>query len=344
MTGFIIVAALLALLTVLALTWPLLDRRGRQPREVLAALAVAALIVGGGAGLYAVWSKWSWSAPESDGTPQSMVASLARRLDSHPDDLDGWLMLGRSYAALEQFPLSARAYQRADRLAGGRNAAALEGWAEALVMNNEEELSGRAGRLFEQALAIAPDSGKALFYSAIAAQRRGELPLARQRFALLLTRDPPPNVRPLLEQQIAALDLEMRSAAAATGAGARSDAAPAAADKNARVVVKLSLAPALAARLRSDAPLFVLARTPGQPGPPLAVKRLTAQFPLQVELTAADAMMPGHSIVAGQNVEVVARVALGGNPTGSPGDLFGLLRYDVGKDGPRSLVIDQVAQ
>lgn len=333
MTGFIIVAALLALLTVLALTWPLLDRRGRQPREVLAALAVAALIVGGGAGLYAVWSKWSWSAPQSDGTPQSMVASLARRLDSHPDDLDGWLMLGRSYAALEQFPLSARAYQRADRLAGGRNAAALEGWAEALVMNNEEELAGRAGRLFEQALAIAPDSGKALFYSAIAAQRRGELSLAKQRFALLLTRDPPPNVRPLLEQQIAALDLELRNAAA-----------PAAADKNARVVVKLSLAPALAARLRSDAPLFVLARTPGQPGPPLAVKRLTAQFPLQVELTAADAMMPGHSIVTGQNVEVVARVALGGNPTGSPGDLFGLLRYDVGKDGPRSLVIDQVAQ
>lgn len=355
MSGFIIIAALLALLGAGVVGWPLLRRDAQRPREALAALLVLALIGGGGSGLYALWSHWSWQAPATDSTPQSMVSSLVRRLDNDPDDLQGWLMLGRSYAVLEQYPLATRAYQRADRLAGGRNAEALEGWAEALTLNNEDELAGRAGRLFEQALTIDPQSGKSLFFAGIAAQRRGELPLARQRFASLLAGNPPENVRPMLEQQIAALDVAISRAGAGAGAagasgaaGAAAGAAPSrsagsAAAPPARIILRVSIAPALAARVRGDAPLFVLARSPGQPGPPLAVKRLGAKFPQQVELTAGDSMMPGRAIAAGQTVEVVARLALGGNPTGTPGDLLGMLRYQVGKDGARDLVIDKVS-
>lgn len=323
MIVFAVVAALLALVALLAVLRPLLRGDSAQPRDRWTTLAVAVLLVGGGAGLYTLWSSWSWQTQVSDGSPQSMVASLARRLGANPDDLNGWLMLGRSYATLEEYSLSARAYERADRLAGGRNAEALEGWAEALVSNNEDELTGRAGRLFERALTLAPDSGKALFYAAIAAQRRGELPLARQRFARLLELNPPDKVRPLLQQQITALDAAIHNTA--------------------RISLKISLAPALRARLRADAPLFVLARAPGQAGPPLAVKRLAAQFPLEVELTPADSMLAGRGITVGQSVEVVARVALGGKPTGTPGDLLGIVPYAVGKDGLRNLVIDQVA-
>src|SRR5438270_3109194 len=49
---------------------------------------------------------------------------------------------------------------------------------------------------------LAPDSGKALFFGGAVAARRGDLPLARARFVKLLGMDPPPNVRPLIEQQI----------------------------------------------------------------------------------------------------------------------------------------------
>ena len=322
MTAFLLVAALLALLTVVAVAWPLV-RAAAQPREGFAAALVVAVLTGGGGVLYAFWSHWSWQAPVSDGTPQSMVSSLARRLESNPDDLDGWLMLGRSYAALEQFPLAARAYQRADRLAGSRTAEAIEGWAEALTLGNETELVGRAGRLFEQALAIDPTSGKSLFYSAIAAQRRGELSLARARFAALLARNPPENVRPLLAQQIAALDVAIKNVSSASGA--TQAAAPLAAAStstasgaSARIQLQISLAPALRAQLRRDAPLFVLARMPGQPGPPLAVKRMAAQFPLTVELTAGDSMLPGREISAGQNV--VRPHALTEQPGDAPRD------------------------
>ena len=136
----------------------------------------------GAAALYGTLSNWSWHAAAPPTTPEAMVAQLARRLEGHPDDLRGWLMLGKSYTVLEQYPLAARAYQRADRIAGGKNIEAIVGLAEALVLGNESELDGRAGRLFEQALALDPHSGKALFYGAATALRRGDLPLARRAF------------------------------------------------------------------------------------------------------------------------------------------------------------------
>ena len=81
-------------------------------------------------------------------------------------------MFGRSYSALEQFPLAARAFQRADRLSNGRSAEAVLGLGESLVAQDPEQLKGPAGHLFERALAIEPQNGKALFYSAFAAQLR----------------------------------------------------------------------------------------------------------------------------------------------------------------------------
>ena len=330
MNRFLFIAALMTLACALMIAWPLLRARLNVARDKLAAACAVLVLTASAAGLYTRWSHWSWQAPVSDGTPQSMISTLVRRVEEQPADLKGWLLLGRSYAVLEQYPLAARAYQRADRLAGGHNAEALEGWAEALTLNNEEELLGRAGRLFEQALALNPASGKALFFSAIAALRRGELPLARERLASLLAHDPPQNVRPIIERQIAALDAQLLAADSPAGAS------------EPRISLHITLAAALAGRARLDAPLFVLARSPGQPGPPLAVRKLTAQLPAEVQLTRADSMLPGRAIAAGQRVEVVARLALSGSPTGAKGDLEGRLSYEVGKEGRRALIIDKI--
>jgi cytochrome c-type biogenesis protein CcmH len=277
-----------------------------------------------------------------------MVSQLARRLEKQPDDLEGWLMLGRSYAALEQFPLAIRAYQHADRLAQGRNPEALIGEAEALAMQNEAELDGRAGRLFEQALALAPTSGKALFFTAVAASRRGDLPLARERFTRLIELNPPENIRTGLTAQIKAIDdrLAGRAPAVAQGGPARAGAptAPlagqAANDAVIRVTVRLS--PKLSGGVGA-APLFVLVRDREAPGPPLAAKRLDSHFPQAVELTPSDSMIAGRSFHKGQTVQVVARIARAGTPVAQSGDPYGALDYTVGTDGSRDLVIDQIS-
>lgn len=389
--AFVAIAALLALAAVAWVALPLVLRRpvagidttDLPPASPVAAVVASLLLLGGAAALYATWSSWDWPSPEAvaAATPADMVSQLARRLEKEPGDVAGWLMLGRSYSALGQFPLAARAFQRADRLENGRNAEALTGWAEALTLANEAELEGRAGRLFEKALEIEPTSPKALFFAAVAAQRRGELPLALQRFETMLAGDPPADVRPLLEQQVAALKAAIAGAPAAgaeaavaagagaaaapapetgtevgrpgaeaqaaaasgTGAGAsRADGRAATATATAAVKLRLRIAPALAARVPTGAPLFVFVRLPGQPGPPLAVKRLSADLPLQVELTPADAMMGGRGFAAGDRVEVTARIAVGGEPTARRGDPFGQTGYDVGRDGEKELVIDRL--
>lgn len=68
--------------------------------------------------------------------------------------------------------------------------------------------------------------------------------------------------------------------------------------------------------------VFVIAREAERPGPPLAVKRLVAgDLPARIELTDADAMLPGRSLKGVKTLELVARVALGGSATAVSGDM-----------------------
>jgi cytochrome c-type biogenesis protein CcmH len=339
MNSFVIVAAVLAIAAATVLSVPLLWRRGADaPAVPWVAAGVAVAVLAGSALLYRHWSSWSWAPANAEGTPEGMVGRLARKLEKQPDDLQGWLLLGRSYAVLEQYPLAQRAYQRANTLARGRNVEALIGMGEALALANEQSLEGAAGRLFDQALAIEPRSGKALFYGAVAATRRNELPLARERFRLLLETNPPANVRVLIERQMAAIDATL---AAAAPSGARDAPGPGALPVT--VKLRVSITPAMAKQAKAGAALFVLIRDPQRPGPPLAARRLQARFPLDIELSPADAMIAGRSFGAGQQVEILARIANGGTPTAQRGDPVGQLAHKVGDTQVRELLIDHLS-
>ena len=267
MAAFLVLAAALTIAGVVAVTIPLLrPTPAGAPPARWAALGTAGLLVIGSAALYVSWSNWQWRASASADSPEGMVARLARQLERDPQNLEGWLMLGRSYTVLQEYPLAVRSFERADRLSGGKSAEALTGEAEALALEDESELDGRAARLIEQALALAPDSPKALFFGATVAARRGELPLARARLAKLLGLNPPDSVRAILEQQISAIDQKL----AATSAAAAPPPAPDHAlggTQSPVVRVNVTLAPALAAA-SAGAPLFVFVRDPGRPDRP----------------------------------------------------------------------------
>ena len=341
MVTFVILAAALTLAAVIGVAIPLLRKSvAATVPASRAALGAALLLITGSAILYVTWSNWRWRAAEPADSPRSMVARLARELEQNPKNLQGWLMLGHSYTVLQEYPLAVRAYERADRLSDGKSAEALIGEAEALALGDENELDGRAARLIERALVMAPDWGKALFFGAAIAERHGDLALARARFTKVLALNPPESIRPLLAQQISAIDAKL-----ATPPSAGSESAPAggaAANAASPVVrVNVTLAPSLAAAA-GGASLFVFVRDPLKPGPPLAVKRLASHFPQSVALSASDSMVPGRVLAAGQSVEVVARIARSGSPLGASGDPFGQVTYRVGRDGPVSLVIDRL--
>jgi cytochrome c-type biogenesis protein CcmH len=339
MLTFVLLAIGLVLIAVAAVAVPLLRRRGNGVGPApAAALTASALLIGGSSVLYLLLSNWSWHAAPPADSPQAMVARLARQLEQSPDNLDGWLMLGRSYAVLREYPLAVRAFERADRLSGGKNATALIGEATALILEDPQNLEGIAPKLIEQALQLEPRNGQALFFSAEVALRRGDLALARERFNRIIALNPPQDVRTLIEQQIAAIDQRLTAGpAAATPAAPGSEANAA----SATVRVNVTLSPALTASA-GEAPLFVFVRDPHMSGPPLAVKRLSSHFPQSVALSASDSMLPGRALVSGQSVQVIARIARSGNPVGASGDPVGEVTYHVGSDGLVNLVIDRL--
>lgn len=331
---FIGVAALLTLLLLLWILRPLWRDRPSRSTAILAAVLLCSAAVG----IYTWSSQWGWPQDEqgSADSPAAMVSKLARRLEREPNDVQGWLMLGRSYAALNQLPLAQRAYQRADRLENGRNAEALIGIGEAMVLQADGAVDPRAARVFEQALALEPNSEKALFFAAIGAQRRGDTPLAIARFEKMLTLGPPENIRTILQEQI---DRLRNGTAAATADAADSTGTSAAAEAP-RVIVAVSVKPSLAPQIKPGSTLFVFVRAPGRPGPPLAVKRLPAAFPVSVELTSADSMVPGLTFAPNDTVEVSAKISADGNATPKSGELVGSTRYIVGRDFKKAVVID----
>jgi cytochrome c-type biogenesis protein CcmH len=210
MIAFIIVAAALAVVCVAVIAVPLLKPvPSKAAAAPWTAVAAAGVLVIGSAGLYLTWSNWSWRQSPGVASPEGMVERLVHRLNDHPDDLAGWLMLGRSYVALQEYPLAVRAYERADRVAGGRSADALIGEAESLSLIDDSQLGGQAGQLIERALAIDPASPQALFFGAAAAMRRGDLPLARTRFTKLLGLNPPEHIKAILEQEISGIDRQL---------------------------------------------------------------------------------------------------------------------------------------
>lgn len=338
MIAFIFICTLLALGAAALLAWPLLKKplAPEQKRSLPSAIVVALLIPIVTGGLYVSLTKWNWQEMEQgaarQATIEEMVGKLEQRLQQTPDDLQGWLMLGRSYATLEKPAQAAQAYERAYNLSDQTSTEAAIGLGEALAMTDEGALRGRAGDLFEIVLKREPAHPMALWYGAVAALSRNQLPLAKQRITTLLSLNPPEQARQMLERQLQDIDQQM-------GAGGVTP------DKPQRILtVNVSLAPALQGKIDKQAPLFVLAR--GEGGPPLAVvRRAAGDLPLTVTLSDRDAMIAGRSIATTPQVDVVARISKSGSPQAQSGDLFGQLqhRFKSPTADTVSIVIDSVA-
>ncbi|HEY6641204.1 c-type cytochrome biogenesis protein CcmI/CycH [Povalibacter sp.] len=349
MTAFAIVCAAMLLVTLVWTTLPLwrvrpsVDAVATRSERRVSSVVVVLAVTGLAAGLYAYLSNWDWSPDETavaqNAQVDSMLAQLESKLTANPQDLQGWLLLGRSYTSLQQFARAAQAYQRAYDLSKGEDIEAIVGLGEALALLDQSALGGRAGDLFNEALRRAPDHPKALWYGSIAALQAGDLKLGRDRMQAMLAHEPPPQLRTILEQQIQDLNQQLGDA----GEGGSTIAAgPAVAAKHS-IQVAVSIAPAIQQQLKGPTPLFVLARDPTAPGPPLAVQRRTsADAPLTIELSEADAMMPTRTLASASRVQVVARLSLSGAPQERSGDFYGEADYEFGKDtGTLRIVIDR---
>jgi cytochrome c-type biogenesis protein CcmH len=265
---------------------------------------------------------------------ESLVRQLAERLESDPDNADGWYMLARSYMAMGRFEDAIVALEKLRALIGD-HPTALVMLADATAMSQGGALAGRPEELVLKVLEQQPDDATALWLAGKAAEERGDYAVAvdywrRAEPALAEEPDMQAELRQMISQAEAAGGLEASEPPRPVPAAGSID-------------VTVDIDPVLVAEARPDDRLFVFARAVEGPPMPLAAARLTvADLPARVTLDDSMAMMPAMKLSSVPQVQVVARVSRGGEPVAQSGDLESEPQIvDVGAGAAVSLVIDR---
>jgi cytochrome c-type biogenesis protein CcmH len=305
--------------------------------------------------LYSSISNFPWDNPiaaapvpaghgeAAAGDMNEVTAQLEARLTANPGDVEGWQMLGRTYLVTGNAVKATAAYRKAIDLTGGNDPALKLDLAEALILTEDPAVQDQAKQIVDAAVTADSSNGKALWYSGVIANRAGDKQTAKARWSKMLELSPPEEIRQIVVAQFPELGGEAPAMAAASqpamGAGAEG---PAPAGRTIRI--SISVDPKIAGKLQPGTPLFVAARQPGIPGPPLAAVRVSSdQLPMTVVLSDANAMMEGRNLSSVDDVEVVARVAFGGTAVTATGDLIGKVSQKKGGSTDVAIVIDQVA-
>lgn len=254
---------------------------------------------------------------------EEMINRLAARMESDPDNIEGWVMLARSYTATNRYDLAVPAFRNILRLGGGDSASLLADFADALVATSEGRFTDESGTLLTQALALEPGNIKALWLAGHWKNQSGDAATAIhywQQAAQQMTPDSQDwqIITGQIEQVRRQAGLPADSMVVADSSQTGTPA-PAAA-----LTVNVSLDPALRASVRPDDTVFIFARAVNGPRMPLAiVRKQVSDLPVTVTLDDSMAMSPAMLLSAFDPVTVGARISRSGNAIPQSGDLQG---------------------
>ena len=299
------------------------------------ALLLAVTLPLAAAGLYAWLGTPAALDPLARAAPtqqnvEKMVADLAARMEKNPDPR-GFVVLARSYRAMGRLPEAEAAFERIGP-ALQENATLLAEYADVLASRAMGNLEGKPMALVNQALKVEPENPMALSLAATAAYNRGDYAQAIARWQQIQRVVPPDSedARWLTD----AIAKTREHLAGVGGVGAKTPAAPSAttppapspttAAAGASVSGRVSLAPALAAKVQPGDTVFIFARNPQGSRLPLAVQRIqVSALPFSFKLDDSMAMSPEAKISGASEVRIEARVSRSGNATPQTGDLIG---------------------
>ncbi|RFC32799.1 MAG: cytochrome c-type biogenesis protein CcmH [Candidatus Nitrotoga sp. SPKER] len=268
---------------------------------------------------------------------EAMVTWLAERLKSEPDNADGWVMLARSYTALNRYQDASAAYTRAVALQPN-NASVLADHADMLAML-QQTLQGEPEKIIQQALKIDPDNLKALSLAGYAAFEHKDYPGAIKRWQKIL--DLSPADSPIVASVSASINEARRLAGLPPVAAAPAESKALTQSNVAKGTVSgtVRLDPAFKARIADTDTVFIFARAAeGGRKPPLAVLRKTVKdLPFDFTLDDSMSMMPSLNLSSVADVIVGARISKSGNVIASPKDLEGVSKPV--KIGQKDIVI-----
>jgi cytochrome c-type biogenesis protein CcmH len=133
----------------------------------------------------------------------SAIARLAAHLREHPDDLDGWMLLGRSDLDVGQYRQAVEAYRRAVELSN-RRLDIVGDLGEALVLAAGGTVTPAAREAFEAALKDPETAPRSRYYLGLYDLQQGNAKAALQAWVDLEADSPEDaNWLPLLRRRIA---------------------------------------------------------------------------------------------------------------------------------------------
>jgi cytochrome c-type biogenesis protein CcmH len=319
----------------------------------------------------------STQAPDGHASPDGkmpplevMIQRLAAKLEQHPDNLEGWVMLGRTYFAIGKPERALSALEKAYKLAP-ENPDVLALYAEALAANQEGKLAGRPAQLVQTALKIDPRHSGARWLEGLGYLQAGEYRRAAEHWeALLPSFDPGSEEAAELQGYID--EARSRAASASSAEAAPEQHAPPAETPSAGektpppasaaaprpvkppapaqgaaipgVQVEVSLADSLRSRVDPNDILFIYAKAVSGPPMPLAARRARAgDLPLSLTLDDSMAVMPTMKLSQFRQVTVGARISKSGRAMPQSGDIEGEVSpVETGQASKVKILIDRV--
>ena len=321
---------------------------------VLVAVPLSALGLYAGLGEPVALDPMSAKAPQETSPMEmlKMAESLAQRLEEKPDNLQGWVMLGRTYRSLEQFDKSIQAYDRALKLSADDDLR-LER-VEVIAMKTQGNFEGEPWRVIRDILQRDPQHYGALLMAGSASFAHGKFDDALKYWlAARKTLDAQNPDLPELDNAIASVQEKlgikpgsmvspqpMASASAGLATAGASTEAKVAGGVSGQVV----LSPTLKGKASPNDVVFIYATPANGERMPLAIFKTTVdKLPFSFTLDDSTAMSPERKLSGAGEVFVKVRVSKSGNAMPQSGDLSGTLGpVKVGAKGLTLEIKDQV--
>jgi len=263
-----------------------------------------------------------------------MAQTLAEKLKDKPDNLQGWVMLGRTYRTLENFDAALRAYDSALKLSADDDLK-LER-IEIIAMQRRGQFEGEPWDVIREVLQRDPQHFGALLTAGSASYAEGKFADALKYWEQ--ARKPLDANNPDLE------GLESAIAAVRERLGMPPAKATPAATSGLNVTGQVNLSASLKSKASPNDVVFIYATPANGDRMPLAIFKTTvSQLPLNFTLDDSTAMTPDRKLSAAGEVMVKVRVSKSGNAMPQSGDLSGSLGpVKVGAKGLKLEIKDQI--
>jgi len=269
-----------------------------------------------------------------------LAQTLAEKLKEKPDNLQGWVMLGRTYRTLENFEGALNAYDTALKLSDDDDLK-LER-IEVIAMQRQGQFDGEPWRVIREILQKDPEHFGALLTAGSASYAEGKFADALKYWEKARKPlDANNSDLPGLDNAIATVRDKLGMPAATVSSASASSSGTGVAGLS--VSGQVSLSAAVKAKASPNDVVFIYATPVNGDRMPLAIFKTTvAQLPFNFTLDDSTAMAPDRKLSAAGEVMVKVRVSKSGNAMPQPGDLSASLGpVKVGAKGLKLEIKDQ---